>query len=50
MDALIAPYVRAWNAMGLVEGPNGDLIETRIPPPAEGGPDVFRLVEDVMRD
>ncbi len=50
VNALIAPYVRAWNAMGLVEGPDGELTEAPVPAPADGGPDVFLLVEDAMRD
>ena len=48
-DALVAPYVRAWNAMGvLVDDDDGN--ETPIPAPADGGPDVFLLTEEVMRD
>lgn len=39
---LIAPYVRAWNAVG-VDGVTGDL--TPLPPPIEAGPEVFRALD-----
>jgi hypothetical protein len=40
--ALIAPFVRAWNVQG-VDAVSGEL--KPVPPPAEGGVDVFDLVE-----
>ena len=43
--AAIAPYVVAWNAMGR----NAETGEYELlPPPAEAGPDVLRLVEPLI--
>lgn len=45
--ALIAPYVRAWNAVWLDEE-TGEAMD--IPAPAVGGPDVLDQIDDPMRD
>lgn len=42
---LIAPYIRAWNAVGI---DTADGQEKPIPPPAEAGPQVFDLLEQPM--
>jgi len=47
MNVLLAPYIRAWNATGIVAA-TGD--EAPLPAPAEGGPDVLDLIEPPMRE
>ncbi len=47
--AVVAEYVTGWNAMGLTVAPDGEYVETPIPPPAEAGPRVFDLLDEAQR-